>query len=367
MLVAMADPEPLRVYTDGACSGNPGPGGWAWASGPEHQASGGEAATTNNRMELTAVLRAIEDNPGPLVVVMDSTYVKNGLESWTRNWVRNGWRTKAGQPVKNDDLWRQLVQLRDARPPGELTFEWVKGHSGDAMNDYVDGLAVIQRDLFRSSAGSAGGGAGAGAGVGAGAGSSGAVGGASGARLADLPWDEQRAERRRRDPRIPAGRLLVVFGHSPPELGGWDPNPVADKVRDHLRDLIEAQHVVDPETVVLTGLRPGAELLGAEAALRADVPYVAVLGFPDPDRNLSGPARARFADLRDRASAVVQLEKKSPADRDAFAKAMRRRDSWLVMAADEAILVWDETDDRFDKIFSDLDRRDGLGLTVVRP
>ena len=354
----MADREPLRVYTDGACSGNPGPGGWAWASGPDHHDSGGEAATTNNRMELTAVMRAIESNPGPLVVVMDSTYVKDGLESWSRNWVRNGWKTKAGQPVKNDDLWRRLIDLRDARPRGELRFEWVKGHSGDAMNDFVDGLAVIQRDQFRNSGdggqGSDASGPAAGTGV-------------SGARLADLPWAQQRIERRRRDPRIPAGRLVVVFGHAPPELGGWDPNPTADRVREQIRALVEGLAATDADTVVVTGLRSGAEQLGAEAALRADVPYVAVLGFPHVDRHLSDGARRRFADLRDRAGAVVQLEKKVPADREAFAKAMRRRDAWLVAAADEAILVWDETDDRFDRLFSDLDRREGLGLTVVNP
>src|SRR4051812_13772235 len=98
----MAGQEPLRIYTDGACSGNPGPGGWAWASSRDHHGSGGEAATTNNKMELTAVLRAIEDNPGrPLTLVMDSTYVKDGLQKWSVNWIRNGWRTKAGEPVKN--------------------------------------------------------------------------------------------------------------------------------------------------------------------------------------------------------------------------------------------------------------------------
>ena len=101
-----------RAYTDGACSGNPGPGGWAWATSGDHHASGGEEATTNNRMELTAVLRAIEDIPGPLTVVMDSTYVKDGLEKWSKSWIRNGWRTKSGDPVKNQDLWQALPTAR---------------------------------------------------------------------------------------------------------------------------------------------------------------------------------------------------------------------------------------------------------------
>src|SRR6478736_931208 len=105
----MSDPEPTVVYTDGACSGNPGPGGWAWVESPERSDSGGSAMTTNNRMELTAVDEAIRAHPGPLVVVTDSTYVKNGLETWSQAWVRNGWRTKDRKDVKNRDLWEPLV------------------------------------------------------------------------------------------------------------------------------------------------------------------------------------------------------------------------------------------------------------------
>ena len=355
----MASTAPLRVYTDGACSGNPGPGGWAWASSSSHQASGGEADTTNNRMELTAVLRAITDNPGPLVVVMDSTYVKNGLESWSKGWIRNGWRTKAGEPVKNQDLWQDLLAAVDARPRGEVTFEWVKGHSGDAMNDLVDQLAVVQRDAHRKGAG-AGAASDGGPGAGSGAGS-------SGGKLADLPPEEQRAERRRRDPRIPAGHLLLVLGHTPDRLGGWDPNPVADKVRSDLALIIDGLARVKQDLVVLTGVRPGAEVLAAEAAASVEVPYVAVVGFPGIDKNLSGAARERGEAAKAAASAVVQLERKEPADTDAFRKAMIRRDAWLVAAADEAVLVWDEVDDRYDRIFSDLDRRLDAALTVLHP
>jgi ribonuclease HI len=345
----MAASNPLRVYTDGACSGNPGPGGWGWASSFDHHDSGGDEATTNNKMELTAVLRAIEANPGPLVVVMDSTYVKDGLERWSVNWERNGWRTKAGEPVKNREIWEPLVALRKARG-SELSFEWVKGHSGDPMNDFVDELAVAQRDLHRERAG------------GTVAGSPG-----GGGRIADLPPEEQRAERRRRDPRIPPGHLLLVVGHTPDALGGWEPNPIADKVREELRAIFEAQVAIHPDLVVLTGVRPGAEQLAAEAAIAADVPYVAVVGFPDQDRNLSPASRARFADLVGRAERSVQLEKKRPEDRDGFVKAMRRRDVWLTTAADEAVLVWDEVDDRLDRLYADLDVRLGADLLVVHP
>ena len=347
--------EPLRIYTDGACSGNPGPGGWAWASSPTHAASGGDADTTNNKMELTAVLRAIEDNPGrPLVIVMDSTYVKDGLEKWSANWIRNNWLTKDKKPVKNQEIWKPLIAARDAHGD-DLRFEWVKGHSGDVMNDLVDELAVAQRDAFGGGA-SSGSSRGTGAGTGAGAG-----------KLADLPPEEQRAERRRRDGRIPAGHLLVVVGHAPPELGGWDPNPVADRVRDHLVEHFATQRRQHPDLVVLTGLRPGAETLAAEAAIRADVPYVAVLPFADPDRQLQPTAKARFADLRGRARTAVQLEKTSPSDLDGFRKAMRRRDVWLTHAADEAVLVWDGVDNRLDQLFSDLDGRLGAELTIIRP
>lgn len=345
----MSGDLPLRVYTDGACSGNPGPGGWGWASSFDHHGSGGDPATTNNKMELMAVLRAIESNPGPLTVVMDSTYVKDGLEKWSANWIRNGWRTKAGEPVKNREIWEPLLAARDARR-GEISFEWVKGHSGDAMNDFVDELAVAQRDRFREAIGGT---------------IAGAPGG--GGKLTDLPPEEQRAERRRRDPRIPDGHLLLVVGLTPDALGGWEANPTADRVRERLRDLIAGHAALQPDLVVLTGLRPGAELLGAEAAIRADVPYVAVLGFPDQERNLSPASKARFADLRSRAREVVQLERKSPADADAFRGAMRRRDVWMCTVADEAVLVWDERDDRLDRLYADLDVRLGAALTVLHP
>lgn len=340
--------DKLRVYTDGACSGNPGPGGWGWASSFDHHDSGGDLATTNNKMELMAVLRAIEANPGPLTVVMDSTYVKDGLERWSVNWIRNGWMTKAKEPVKNREIWEPLIAARDARGD-EIDFEWVKGHSGDPMNDFVDELAVAQRDKHRELAG------------GASAPSSG------GGKLAELPPAEQRAERRRRDPRIPDGHLLLVVGHTPDRLGGWEANPIADAVRAQLVEVIGAMASMEPSLKVLTGVRPGAELLAAEAAIRADVPYVAVVAFPDQDRNLSTASRARYADLVGRAHEVVALERKRPSDRDDFIKAMRRRDVWLSTVADEAILVWDEVDDRFDRLYADLDVRLGANLTVLHP
>ena len=132
---------PLEVWTDGACSGNPGPGGWAWATRDGRQASGGATATTNQRMEIQAALEAVTALDGPLVVVSDSTYVVNCFrDGWWRGWLARGWVNSAKKPVANRDLWEPLIAAVTAR--GTITFRWVKGHSGDAMNDLVDRLAV---------------------------------------------------------------------------------------------------------------------------------------------------------------------------------------------------------------------------------
>ncbi len=135
----------VRVWTDGACSGNPGPGGWAWAldtSGrPGTFASGREDRTTNQRMEIQAALEAVLANDGPLLVVSDSTYVVNCFrDSWWRGWLERDWTNTARKPVANRDLWEPLVGLFVTR--GDVAFGWVKGHSGDPMNDLVDALAV---------------------------------------------------------------------------------------------------------------------------------------------------------------------------------------------------------------------------------
>ncbi len=136
------------AYTDGACSGNPGPGGWGAllqakegnAIVKERPLSGGEALTTNNRMELLAAINALEalGRPTEITIVTDSTYVKNGVTSWIHGWKRNGWRTSAKKPVKNDDLWKRLDE---AQARHEVTWEWVKGHAGHPENERADELA----------------------------------------------------------------------------------------------------------------------------------------------------------------------------------------------------------------------------------
>ena len=135
----------LEVWTDGACSGNPGPGGWAWATRDGRQDGGGELGTTNQRMEIKAALEAVRALDGPLVVVSDSTYVVNCFrDGWWRGWLARGWLNSAKQPVANRDLWEPFVDLVAER--GDVVFRWVKGHSGDRMNDLVDRLAVAERE-----------------------------------------------------------------------------------------------------------------------------------------------------------------------------------------------------------------------------
>lgn len=134
--------EATTVYTDGACRGNPGPGGWAWAVPGGRFRSGADPHTTNQRMEVRAVLDAVTTLPGPLEVVSDSTYVVNCFrDRWWAGWERRGWRNSQRQEVANQDLWRPLIAAYRA-DPDRLGFRWVKGHGSDPYNDLVDRLAV---------------------------------------------------------------------------------------------------------------------------------------------------------------------------------------------------------------------------------
>ena len=133
----------VYLYCDGACSGNPGPGGWGTIlkfDGKVRELDGAELNTTNNRMELQAVISAFEklNKSCTVHVTTDSRYVMDGIQQWLANWKRNGWKTAAKKPVKNDDLWKQLDTLVEQH---DVTWEWVKGHSGHAENERVDELA----------------------------------------------------------------------------------------------------------------------------------------------------------------------------------------------------------------------------------
>jgi ribonuclease HI len=137
------------VFTDGACLGNPGPGGWGWAESREHFASGADPTTTNQRMELSAVIEALAANPGQIEVVSDSMYVVNCFKDhWWQGWRRRNWKNSKGEPVKNRDLWEVLIaEVIDTRGEAAVRFRWVKGHAGDPMNEFVDDLATTAARL----------------------------------------------------------------------------------------------------------------------------------------------------------------------------------------------------------------------------
>jgi ribonuclease HI len=154
-----ADRPVITVYTDGACRGNPGRGGWAWAVPAGPFASGYEPATTNQRMEITAALEALRtltaDGVSDVDVVSDSTYVVNCFKDrWWQGWQRRNWKNSQNKPVANRDLWEPLIELA-VSSESSVTWRWVKGHSGDRWNDRVDELATLAADRGRGETGGA--------------------------------------------------------------------------------------------------------------------------------------------------------------------------------------------------------------------
>ena len=139
----MTQDKTVSLYTDGACKGNPGKGGWGVLmryGSHEKELFGGEAHTTNNRMELTAIIQGLAalKRPCAVVIYTDSQYVKNGMEQWIHGWKKNGWKTASKQPVKNEDLWQQLDRLAAQH---QIQWQWVRGHAGHAENERADALA----------------------------------------------------------------------------------------------------------------------------------------------------------------------------------------------------------------------------------
>lgn len=298
--------SPTVIYTDGACSGNPGPGGWAWAIPDGPSASGADAQTTNQRMELTAVLRALDANPGPVEIVSDSTYVvKCFNDRWYDGWLRRNWRNANKKPVANRDLWEPVVEHFQRRAQ-ELTFTWVKGHSGNKLNDLVDAMAVAEVDAIKGKAGD---------------------------RLVnemaelDVPW--------------PNDRAVIILGarQLSSDEAAW------------LRRTVGA---LDPaKDVVVSGLRRGTELFGAEQALAHNVPLAVVLPFADPAGAWPEPQRQRFDVAHRMATWIIDLEQ----PRTNLAKALDARMHYLSRAATGVIVVND------DDAAATLDQ---AGLSVIR-
>ncbi len=148
----MSEAPRVELYTDGACSGNPGPGGWAYilkhpASGSVRESSGGEAQTTNNRMELRAVIEGLTalKRGSSVDLYSDSKYVLNGLSEWMDSWKKRGWKTADKKPVKNQDLWEELDELRGGHT---IRFHWIKGHNEHPENERCDELAVAEARKF---------------------------------------------------------------------------------------------------------------------------------------------------------------------------------------------------------------------------
>jgi hypothetical protein len=292
-------------------------------------------------MEIQAALEALRSlPPEPLEVVSDSTYIVNCFrDRWWEGWRSRGWVNSQRKPVANRDLWEPLIDLYLARGRARgVTFRWVKGHSGDPMNDFVDRLAVeaTATQVGRHGFGNPG-----------------------------LP---ESVGRPAGGPAVPPGHPIVVAGLRPPGLGGYDGGPIADAVRAQLLDILRAKQSLHPDALVLTGLGLGAEQLGAEAARAAGVPYVAVLPYPDPDSAWPATSRAAFRGLLAGAAEAIVLQSKLPASRQAAGGALARRDAWLARHAAEAIVVWDEKDAAIGKLVRSF--QDHLGeeeVWVVSP
>lgn len=322
------------AYTDGACIGNPGPGGWAWAVPDGAFASGAASATTNQRMEVQAALEAVRSIDGPLHIVSDSTYVvKCFNDRWYEGWERRGWKNASKQPVANQDLWKPLIERYLPRRD-EITFAWVKGHSGDAMNDVVDRLAV---EAARTQQGRSG--------------------DAPPTDLGDADTNDATATVATAG--SPGGWKVAVFGHRPPQLGGYDAdNPTARDVSRRIGEVLGAWRGLHPDLVVLTGLGLGAEQLAAQVCVDEGVPFVAVLPYPDPDTVWPDASKRRFRSLLAAASSTVTLDRTAPATKQAAGKAAGARDRWIVGSADAALVVWDGVDRGLGELVKELERKD---------
>ncbi len=323
-----APPGATVAYTDGACRGNPGPGGWAWAVPGGRWQSGYDPATTNQRMEILAAYSAVQALEGPVHIVSDSTYVVNCFrDEWWQGWIARGWKNSKKEPVANRDLWEPFIELVRQR---DVSFAWVKGHSGDPMNDVVDRLAVAASHMERGASGDT-------PPTEDELGPPDALGPGARATGAGTRTDSTRT----RDGRVPEGTPWAVVGLRSEDLEG---SHRGELLRRQLAAVLGAQATLHPDLVVLTGLRPGVEHLGALAASDAGVPYAVVLPYPDPVAGWPEDQRAWFDRACGSAAHLVTLERTRPADLEGRRAAMQRRDGWLRSASAGAVVVTDGRD-----------------------
>ena len=303
----------MQVFTDGACSGNPGPGGWGWVTPEGLEGSGSEAHSTNQRMEVQAVLEAIRALPGPLEVNSDSTYVVNCFnDRWYEGWRKRGWRNSQKKPVANRDLWEPLIEEVEARG-GEITFVWVKGHSGNELNDRADALAVAEVDKIKQAAKDQ---------------ATSGDGKTDSETAIAVPWDPTRA--------------IWIVGSTTP-----DNDQLAQ-----LRTTMDALERDNADSIVISGLRRGCELAGAEIALELGIPLGAILPFADPAGGWPADDQARFDRTFDAAEWTVTLA----GNRATPGPAVQERNRWMSSAAYAAVVVQD----------SELTRQlDEAGVTVI--
>lgn len=284
------------VYTDGACKGNPGPGGWGWVVPGGPSGSGGAEQTTNQRMELEAVLRAVESLPGPLRIHSDSTYVVNCFnDRWYDGWLKRGWKNSQKKPVANRDLWEPLIDHYLERAD-EIDFTWVKGHAGNVWNERADELAVAAAEAV--------------------------VAATAAAVVKPDPEPESSG------PAVPwpAGRALWVTG-------------VTELNDDQQAALVRVVEGLDPTSdLLVTGLRRGAELVAAEAARSRRVEIAVVLPFTDPAARWPSTERERFESVRSAASFEVVLEGNPAAPGEAVAA----RNQWVLDHVIGVIVVGDD-------------------------
>ncbi len=281
----------VDLYTDGACSGNPGPGGWGWVTEDGRSGKGGAEHTTNQRMEVQAVLEGLNEVSGAVNVVSDSTYVvKCFNDRWFEGWKKRGWKNSQKKPVANRDLWEPLIQLYLEREH-ELSFTWVKGHSGNKFNEIADQLAVEARDAQSE-----------------------ILTGSQAAAIVEqvaVPW--------------PIGNAIWVIG--PNSLG-----------RGHREGLVDAIARLGPEDIVISGLRRGVELEAAELVLESGQRLGVVLPFADPAAGWPSDDRSRFDTACGQATWLVTLD----GDVASPGQAVEARNRWLQAASIGAIVVGDQ-------------------------